>query len=544
MRTASRYIIAAACLVLAHGWASGQVRVIQYGQALDANLLVGSGGQNVARYTEPVNSQLFVTRQVSGLAGFRGSVAYSAPDQLNLTLPSAGLDTFTRQSVGLGDVTSGSPYMVSPFYERSSTIPGLRDIAAGRAFPGTNVPTSVAPAPEGLYGQVGTAIYDTTATSHWQRSPGTGLGLPPGGTRFETFDDRGQLHDFGEGAGLFAVSNAAERVRLARELSEVTLPENLAVETEIHTRVDRTPEEQRMADLQPAEWAPEPEDPNAQLQVRQRPIRSPEAEGMQWQPGEDVFSDILARLSGGPADQNVSPLAKFEKMRQPTEPNAPSAPGSEDQHPDGQIYERPIMAPVERQSLLTPRPPRGIVEYTAEGRLLIHGLAGRGHDKFNMLMSAAEAKLKAGEYREAVETYRQAVTEDRRNPLGRLGLAVALFAAGQPSGAAYQLRRAAQLFPPILSSGLDLAGMVDTELITRRLDYVEQRMSHPQAGGEPMLYFIAAYIHANLGHDSKAYEYAQKMQGESLDDKVLADYAASLLVAKRPTSAPATAPGG
>lgn len=117
----------------------GQVR-IQSGQALDANPMLGSGGFNtpVSGYNG-LNSQLYITGQVSGLAAFRGTVNYFAPNQINLNLPSDELSRFRQQSVGVSDVLTGTPYATTPYYDRARTTALLPNITAGQTIPGTNV---------------------------------------------------------------------------------------------------------------------------------------------------------------------------------------------------------------------------------------------------------------------------------------------------------------------------------------------------------------------------------------------------------------------
>ena len=135
-------LIAALGLLVAGSVVSAQPVRTQTGQELDANPLVGSGGIN-APLGEPsrLNSQLFVVGQVTGLGAFQGSVPYTAANQLNVTVPSAALDTFRQQSVGLMDVQRGQTYAPAPFYG-SRTAFTLGGITGGYTAPGTNMPMS------------------------------------------------------------------------------------------------------------------------------------------------------------------------------------------------------------------------------------------------------------------------------------------------------------------------------------------------------------------------------------------------------------------
>ncbi len=115
--------------------AGGQVAQRNVGQALDANPQIGSGGFNtVTGGADGVNSQLFVTGQVTGLRSFRGNIGYFAPDQLQMNVPSAGLSDFNRRSAGVGIIVGGG-YVASPYYDRSATVFGVRGITGGYTAP-------------------------------------------------------------------------------------------------------------------------------------------------------------------------------------------------------------------------------------------------------------------------------------------------------------------------------------------------------------------------------------------------------------------------
>lgn len=542
MRAVGRYILALSCLGVALGPVAAQVRILQQGQALDANFLVGSGGQNITRYQPPIDSQLFVTGQVSGLAGFRGSVAYYAPDQLNLTLPSAAVDAFRGQTVGVNDVITGTPYVTAPYYDRSSTLLGARGIVSGQALPGTDVPISaIPPAPQGLYGQAGTAAYNPLGLG----SDRLGLVMPLAGSTLRPFLEQG-LRGTATVPTLFTVPGAARREELEHELGGVVLPEDFAVQSEIDTRLDPTARNNRVDRLRPPTLAPEPNEPNAGLNVARLPLHPlGGTEAVPPQPDEDVFSDILSRLSRGGAGEGLIPPAERRAIWRAAEPNAPAPEKRKTEEKEGrkeETVERPAMLEIDRKALMETTARPGIVEYTPEGGLLIHRLAGTSRDQFNTLMAAGEENLKDGNYYDAAEIYRQAVSVDQNNPLARVGLSVALFAAGEPLGAADQLKRAAEMFPPILTSRLDLAAIVDKELLARRLDFLARRLDNPQTGPEPMLHFIAAYVYHNLGDEQQARDYAIKLRDSSPDDRVLARYAASLLGGATPASAPASRP--
>ncbi len=541
MTAPGRFILALVVLAAPLG-AAGQVRLVQDGRALDANPYVGSGGYNSAYPTGFLDSQLIVNRQVSGLAGFRGSVAYYPVDQLSLPLPTDSLETFRRQSVGTQDVLRGQTYAPAPYYDPTRTIVGLRSIASGRAVPGSPVPQALLPA--GLFGQAGTVAYTPLAVSAV-----TGLwdlrSRPTEGSflRFEA----GGLSAPARAApeNLFAVPDARQRQRLAEEVSQVQMPTELMVQSQVETRVDPSAavERRRWAGLVPEDM--EPNEPNAAGGIA--PARQPgyaPSLTVPLAPDQDVFSELLARMQGtvGPAESAVpSPGPSAWDASQQQE--GPASAAERIQARQAQLRTHP--AAVGTEALLTAGGGT-LVQYSPGGGLLLRGLAGTGQDEFNTTMAQAEKDLKGGKYYKAAEGYRLAASLQPDNPLPRLGLSLALFAAGEPLGAARHLRRAAVTFPPILTSGVDIAGLADAELMQRRLAFLATRLEHVPSE-DPMLYFIGAYVYANLGQAAQARDYALKLQASAGTDTLLAEYARFVLTGQStsaPASQPASAPSG
>jgi hypothetical protein len=536
-----------ALIVLAAPLAAwGQVRIAQDGRALDANPYVGGGGYNpVYPGTGLLDSQLFVNRQVTGLAGFRGSVGYYPVDQLNLALPGDSLEAFRQQSVGTQDVLRGQTYMASPYYDSIRTIVDLRSIAAGQVTPGRTVPQAMPP-PTGLFGQTGTLAYAPLALTQVTDVAGFRVSAAEGS--FLRFDTGQAVAPDRTGSGyLFAVPDTAQREQLARELNQVELPADLMVQSEVNARVDPSVAAERRRRLSLPTWENEPNEPNAagqRVPLQQPPyLRRPTPTA----PDQDVFSDmLLLQMQGGTIGMipRQMPPAGPSEQAAPEAPPASAAERIQAGHPQ-------LRAPlVELESGPPPLLPTGgtLAGTSLRGRLVVHGLAGTGHDEFNVVMTAAGESLKAGRAYEAGESYRQAAALQPDNPLPRLGMSLALFEAGESLGAAQQLHRAAQLYPPILTSQVDLEGMVDRDLLIRRLDFLAARLASTATGNEPMLYFIAAFVHANLGQETQARQYARKLQASAPADVVLGNYARFVLTGQttsaptsRPTSQPSTA---
>jgi hypothetical protein len=409
-----------------------------------------------------------------------------------------------------------------------TSAPWLRSIASGQVVPGSFVPQALPPT--GLFGQTGSMAYMPLALTPITAAAG------PAPRRTEGSFLRFDTGDAAAAERLFAVPDAARREQLARELNQVRLPSDLMVRSEVDGRMDPSVTAERSRRIALPTWETEPNEPNA------TPVRvsldqpaylrraTPAA------PDQDVFSDMLLHMPGGtiglagPAAPSARPSEEAAQAAPP-----PSA-AERIQAKQPQLRTYPVDF-VPKEPLLLP--PRGtLVGYSSRGGFVLHGLAGVGRDEFNVVMTAAGQHLKEGKHYEAAEGYRRAAALQGDNPLPRLGLSLALFGAGESLGAARQLRRAAEIFPPILTSQLDLAGMMDRELIIRRLDFLAMRLATSATGNEAMLYFIAAYVHANLGQEDQAREYALKLQAFGTADTVLTNYARFVLTGQT-TSAPA-----
>jgi tetratricopeptide (TPR) repeat protein len=526
-------------LIVSAPWAaaSGQVRILQTGRALDANPYVGGGGYNVAYPGSGfLDTQLYVDREVSGLAGFRGSVAYFPVNQINLPLPSDALNLFQMQSVGIGDVMRGQTYAPTPYYDPLKTVPGLRYIATGQITPGSAIPRPLPPA-TGLFGQAGSFVYTPLALT-----PVTGVATP--GLR----SAEGSFLRFGTGGladsgRLFAVPDAARREQLARELNEVEMPAGLVVQSQVDARMEPSVAAERTRRIALPGLEAEANEPSAPARVtleepaylrRQKPAA----------PDQDVFSDMLLQMQGGTMGR-VAPLAPpAGTSEQPAPQAAPGSAAERIQAGQPQLRTYPVDFEPKEPALL---PPRGtLVGYSSTGGFVLRGLAGGGHDDFNIVMTAAGQDLKGGKHYQAAEGYRRAAAMQPDNPLPRLGLSLALFGAGESLGSARQLRRAAEIFPPVLTSRVDLAALMDRDLIIRRLDFLAMRLETSPSGNEAMVYFIAAYVYANLGQEDQAKQYALKLQSSDTADTVLLNYARFVLTgqaASAPTSAGGVEPG-
>ncbi|MGA2265044.1 MAG: hypothetical protein ABSH10_01265 [Phycisphaerae bacterium] len=506
-----------------------------------------------------------MTRQVTGLAGFSGAIGYFPTDQIHLNLPTDAMDTFNRQSVGVSDVLHGNVYAPAPFYAPGRTIAGLPFLLSGQVGPG-GVILSYPPPPMSAESLIqGGTVYTPFSVTPMNGAGGTGMYtamiggtfLQPSGTERTAIGGTGGLN-------LFALSNAAQQEQLARELSQVNLPADMAVRNEVNTRLEPSVARERRLAV-PPEGEAEANEPNrmpSAVPAVLLPARG--SLGRPPTPNQDVFRDMLYRMPRGPGGTlqpggslqtggsmqlggSLQPAPWLTPSATPQEEteeaNAPSTVTEAIQARQPQLRQHPA-ALTESNAPFVPSENGRLVEYSPRTGIVLHGLAGTGPDQFNTTMALAQKRLKAGQYYEAADTYRQAAALDPSNPLPRLGLCLAQFANAESLAAAYHLKRAAEIYPPVLTTHLDIASLVDADLIQRRLNFLAMRLAEQQTAPEPMLYFIGAFMHANMGQLDQARTYALKLQATAGGDTILANYARYLLAnaTTAPAPGPATAP--
>lgn len=509
-------LLAVAFVSAASGVAIGQVGRSNTARTLDANYQLGSGG-----YNRPVgglrgfSSQLYVTGQVTGLGRFHGNVGYYAANELRLDLPSASLSTFRRQSVGLSEVLAGRTYQTSAYYDPARTVLGTRKVISGAAVPGSNMPR-ISSAPSATTRR----LYDEVLSRYKPilplnpRSPlMTPLLVPSPSGGAAAIDplaaDRSRWTRPGS-AALFGVLRAEDREQLVRELSVLQIRDD-RVEAMVDARVDTSVKEPyKGADaVRPPELpSREPQTPQPAYR-REKPVESPAARKLP-EPDQDVFIDLLLKLK--------------ESRIAAEEANATKT-GS--QEPPGRA------APLKQK----PKPSLRHGELVAAGKggVVIHALAGKSADRFNMYMKQAEKKLKEGKFYAAAGKYELALIVDSNNPLARVGLALAMFCAGESLPAGSNIRRALHMFPALMETRVNITSLVDTRTFSRRLEWLEKRIEDTSPRRtEVLLVLMASFAHHNTGDTAKARKYAEMLQAASGDDRILSAYAKSILTAGQP----------
>ncbi len=463
----------------------------QRGDALDANPGAGTGGRNQTVVSgRAINSQLYISGRVSGLGNFRGSRPYTPVGSLALSLPGASVRSFRQQSVGLQEATSGYAYRASPYLDRAQTVLGLRGIELGLASPGSNVPRHSTLTP-----QVANELY-STATRRYQplmdrQVPGRLLWQGPATEPLTAPVVRGQGTDapdrfantYRPGAGaILGVPWQDDREQLLAELSAIR--RDIGADTRVGEPIGGEPEDPRIGSRITGE--PIGADEPSVAVVARRASMMPE-------PGQDAFYDLMMAIRANEMEAAV--------------------PGGDDQ----------VGRPGRTGSLVTSSP---------SGSLIVTSLAGGDRDVFNRFMTDAQTLMRARRYYDAAVKFSAAATANPRNPFSQVGTALAMFAAGEPMSSAYRLRRAMEIFPPIMETQMAVAGMMDAATFDQRLAELDTELTE-QGVDDQMLLLLATYMHASAGNADQAGIYAQRLE-TAATDPLLAAYAEFILTGRRP----------
>ena len=507
-----KVLSAAAVMALACA-AQAQVQQLQAGQALDANPQVGSGGYNTVNGGYGgVNSQLYVSGQVTGLGAFRGRTAQGALEQFSSGLPSAGFDSFRNQSVGMQNAINQPAYQ--PGYAAPSALPPtLQNLSGGgaggvysrRADAGMN----------GIYSDA-TADYQSLLANAPLRTY-----TPQGDTALPQMGGRAS-GSARYGGPLFGLQSQA-RDDLVRQLQQMARKPNQGPDdnAEAPSPSDTDPMWQRGGDTgtgpQPGgtPWA-KPEDrggAKATSGYQMEGVMSPKA-------NQDIFVDLLVNLQ---ARRTMAP-GKGE--------------GDQPKFRPGQ--DNTVAGAIKQIE-----PGKYVVEISADRTVVLHSFAGSSGDLLNAELRKAQKKLKEGKYYDAAADFETACIMDTGNPVPRLGAGLALFAAGESFSAALQFQRAMQAFPPTMEARLDIGNVVSRETFDKQYGALCRRIEQDDERAELGLVFLATFVSYADHQDEQAKIYAQRLKDLASDDKLLTSYAEFILTGKRPAgqaAAPKAAP--
>jgi len=553
LRLAMCAALGALCAV---GPVSAQVTRTQIGTSLDANYEVGSGGANTRVVSQPISdSQLYVTGQVSGLGSFRGPVGYYAPDELNLRVPSAGLNTFRRQSVNVQEVLSGSTYITVPYYDRSNTAFHLRRIISGQTVPGSDVPLVSAVAPVRTrdlaeqarkeYGPIGTVpagrLLSSPVSQVGALDPRRAGISPPRTVKAGVVagQSRGAMVPRGADS-LFGIAHHQKQQELAEELYKLAQKESglaAPIDARVEGRIDgeATGTEERVdpvdGETQEDGALPEGQSPRETApDGRVLPAR-----------GQDVYLDLLRDLAQRRPSRAQEPTSPgpFEKIAEVVKPvELPERPA--DEALEGEQTEGGDEWGIDTEPT-TERPARQPV--------ILYSLAGQSKDLFNIQMTRAQKSLLDGKYYAAGDEYRLAIIINPDNPLAHIGLGLSMFCAGEPLSAGVHMTRAMRMFPPLMETHVDVPGMLGeinyANRFQQQLSRVSERLAASAEAGptgtrlkdDALLAFISTYLHHCI-NDTRGAQVAAKrlasLAPNSPDQQLYEAVAKFILTGKRP----------
>ena len=574
-----RSVLVVAVLLGLASAAVGQVRQYTgkrgYGNALDASPMVGSSGYNTATgANDPYNlgqmrTQLMMQNQTTGLSSFHGRLGYYAPNQLNLNLPSRQMDTFRQQSVGVQDVLRGPTYTANPYFARSSSTLSPRAIAVQEAsgqvvMPNLGRTPAAQQATQKLYRSATQDYSPIMPAGPINALLGNALSTQKpklGKVTVGSQDTQAQGAQAAARAdrGLFALPHLQDRARLAHEIgqydedqpldSNVIQPIGQAAElklksqriTPIGTSLDKTSPASQKPGTQAGVGAKKDKSvassalPSAAIHKSYLPDKN-----------QDAFMDMLVQLRqknqlaatakpGSPQTAAPGKLTGQTQQRPPIGQNTvsvnPPAVGPDDRGITPPGMTTPGKLPQADQPA-KPAAQGGIVGFTSDNRVILRSLAGEGGDLFNRYMSLAKKELDAGRFYEAAQYYDLAAGAKPTNPLAPLGMCLAKFAAEEWYASAESLRRAVELFPPLMETKLDLTKLMPLKNLNDRLDSLE--LWATKVHDKPVLVFLAAFMQQNAGRGKLAKKHAENLKKSEYATPIMKAYANYLLTGKLP----------
>ena len=507
-----------AATILAVAWpAAGQVTRSQYGRALDANFLIGSGGINNINPQQYLPGNLYINGQVTRGRHFRGVVGYSGANQLSLALPSAGLDDFRRDTYGLDQLGVGTSYAPSAYFSNSRTV--LRTRAIDYRL---NAPGSSTPRVSYVSAQQTQQLFDRTVQAYQPIVSDMGSALLVDSRVYRPVmiaraaresligdepDDLGVVRPVA--SSLFGIIRAEEHRRLAAELSEAERArKDRIIDASVDAAIDATV-------------------PGAQP-VAGKPLPTPTVPaGMSTGYGQDVYHDLQ------------------QLMRQALEEAAIRAQAGDDPPEPGRGRRVRVPLPFEEYDDSAPIHLRRSALRRGQRGLVVSRFAGASRDLFNLHMLQAEKLLAKGKYYDAAERYRIANALNPANPLATMGLSLALFGADESLSAGLQLRRSLKRFYlaiDMMNTTVDVRGLLGEASVNKRIGQLEARITRQSDEVDPSLLLLAAFIRESMGDHDKAVGHAKLLKslaGEVIIYRGYAEYLLTSPVGPTPATQPA-----
>lgn len=538
--------------------AAGQIDHRVDGRALDANNQIGSGGFNAPQSGTYYNAgNLIISGNVTGGRAFRGYSPIRDPSSLFLSLPTASLSGFQRDSVGLTNVISAhAPGMVSPFYAPSSTATSFPRLHVGTTSTGLGT----------WRGGFTTPRTDLLT----QRAMGLNAGLNPGQpwTSTATLDPRFLPRPTITTTPLVSGTDTYPNLRLA-DSPLFGMPRSFGIDVR-----DRTEPEYPAYPPGTVTTGAQREDTSYRSRVLERLFEG----GTTYYPSQlapTLFGESKQRdsLTGQPLP--ASPPEETAAARAPWEPAsggqvAPlTTPIGGEPEPDTVVAAEPLKpAPYQpdefaptRESVYqdfrravrwseayreyretTPEEPAGEVTAPSGGfdaaasyvqRLLDEApksFAGEVESNLNVRVRKAEVLMRKGEFYNAAAQYAIAAAQAPNDPLIRLGQGHAYLAAGDYISAVYYLTRGLERFAEVARFKLDLYEFVEdpTILDIRRAD-LETKLEHRE---DYTLRFLLGYVEYYGGLKDFGFAQLERAAAEAPRDSVIARFPKMLEITK------------
>lgn len=454
--------------------ATAQVRPIQGGNVLDANMMVGSGGINT-----PVSSSwrfgqasAIIAGNVGGGAQFRGFSPIRDSSSLFIDLPSSSLSSFRASSISAGEVAHGfalnTPRL---YYDPSRTVANAGAIESGLNRPGSSTPLSPFEIPRQNYQRrIGATTDSDLLTGNLPT--GTGLAIEPSieridprvlpGASLTTINPR--LLSSPLFAGTYAVPASQLRYWGADEPLPRGFTERAAV-----VPIQRPPLEVVAGGANEVAQSPLDRVLRAEPLMGESRIDASVAERIDGR----VYAPIEPPVA--PEESTISP-AGGEPAVLPPVPN-PLAGIAPRPTPEqlGRDRFRDMQAAV---VALNARAPGDGAAPDASDSLIgwardyviqpMTSFVGTYPTALNEYFRKAETAMHDGRYYDASASYELARAIDPDSPLPLLGRAQALIAAGEYRTASVLLSRAVEKFPGIVYFDIQLNQFIVDPLIRER----------------------------------------------------------------------------
>jgi len=474
MKFSSLHLFMATFVVCVLRWAPAATaqNALGDGTALDANLQVGSNGVNPQQPTPSFNAgNDVITGNVPGLGYFHGEVGYTALNEFRGRLSGDDLFRFRAQSLSSGLAPSFAGNYGGLAQEQTRVYRALSGVNLSNLPPNSSYNANTT---SGLVVQTQQAGY---ATSPRLQGPATWSGL-----NANTYQRRigaiqqsnGRLLEFSVSPLLGMRSNETQR------LSPKSFTSKPGLEDTQSTTTSRaiTPDQPPLGLIEAIQFdQPTKLSPRLVGQIHASlfaPLQS-----TRTKPSQEVYLDLLAQIKERSRTVQTLPL------EDDADPDTPQDSPQEDDDPSSQTSEPPT-----ENSALNQQLERllGTLDYELPD---LTTLAGTQNDFAGKLARQAQDKLRARQYLDAEERYRQLLRIQPDDPMARVGLIHSQIGAGLIRSAQFNLRALLKQHPELIAARYDAPLLPDNDRMQWARDEL-MRMVELSPRPDPAL--LLAYI--------------------------------------------------